>query len=265
MTILDKIIANKRIEIAQHKSVVSFETLAKACEQSRSTYSFKQALISSETGIISEFKRKSPSKGFIKEGALVSEIVLGYAASGASAISVLTDSDFFGGTLDDLKTARTLLDSQGFKTPLLRKEFIVDEYQLLQAKLYGADVILLIASALTVSETKKLATFAQSLGLEVLLEIHNDDELMHINEFIDVVGVNNRNLSTFVTDIQTSFDLGAKIPTNYIKISESGISEPETVCELQRAGFQGFLMGENFMKQSDPALALAEFIARVKK
>ena len=264
MNILEKIIANKRIEIAAHKEVQSPAELAKLCETARTCYSFKQALTSSEVGIIAEFKRKSPSKGFIKEGAKIEDIVPGYAQNGAATISVLTDMDFFGGELKDLQEARRLADSLGLKTPLLRKDFIVDEYQIMQAKVMGADVILLIAAALSVFETKTLAKAAHALGLEVLLEIHNDAELGHINEFVDVVGVNNRNLSTFVTDIQTSFDLGEKIPHGIVKISESGISEPATVRELQSAGFEGFLMGENFMKQADPAQALADFIAQVK-
>jgi len=264
MNILERIIANKRQEIAGHKDMISMTQLSKACENSRKCYSFKHALTSSETGIIAEFKRKSPSKGFIKEGALVENIVPGYAANGAAAISVLTDTDFFGGELKDLCEARILLENKDLRTPLLRKDFIVDEYQLLQAKVNGADVVLLIAAALTVAETKQLAKQAHQLGLEVLLEIHEDSELGHINEFVDVVGINNRNLSTFVTDIQTSFDLGEKIPHGIVKISESGISEPATVRELQNAGFEGFLMGENFMKQPDPAHALLEFIAQVK-
>lgn len=264
MNILEKIIANKRIEIAAHKEIQSPAELAKLCETARTCYSFKIALIESPVGIIAEFKRKSPSKGFIKENAVVADIVPEYAENGAATISVLTDKDFFGGELKDLQEARALLDAKGLKTPLLRKDFIVDEYQIMQAKVMGADVILLIAAALSVAETKTLAKAAHDLGLEVLLEIHNDAELGHINEFVDVVGVNNRNLSTFVTDIQTSFDLSEKIPHNMVRISESGISEPASVRELQSAGFQGFLMGENFMKQADPAQALADFIAQVK-
>ncbi len=265
MTILDKIIANKRIEIAAQKEVVSPEELKEICLSARTCNSFKAALQASETGIIAEFKRKSPSKGFIKEGAAVKDIVPGYARSGAAAISVLTDGDFFGGSLDDLREARALLDAEGFTTPLLRKEFIVDEYQLYQAKAYGADLVLLIAAVLTPDETERLAQVAHSLGLEVLLEIHNEAELANICADVDVVGINNRNLATFVTDINTSVSLGEKIPHSFIRISESGISEPETVRALRAEGFRGFLMGENFMKQANPAEALQIFIAQVGK
>jgi len=265
MTILDKIIANKRIEIAAQKEVVSPDELKEICQTARVCHSFKAALLASETGIIAEFKRKSPSKGFIKEGAAVADIVPGYARSGAAAISVLTDSDFFGGSLDDLREARLLLDAEGFKTPLLRKEFIVDEYQLYQAKACGADFVLLIAAVLTPAETTRLAEVAHALGLEVLLEIHNEAELANISPVIDVVGINNRNLATFVTDINTSVSLGEKIPHSYIRISESGISEPETVRTLRAEGFLGFLMGENFMKQTNPAQALQEFVAAVRR
>jgi indole-3-glycerol phosphate synthase len=167
--------------------------------------------------------------------------------------------DFFGGTLADLEQASSLTG-----IPLLRKDFVIDEYQLYQAKLAGASAILLIASALTVSETEKLATKARELGLDVLLEIHNEQELNHISDKVDVIGVNNRNLRTFVTDIQISFDLADKIPDDFIKISESGISLPQTVMELRSAGYRGFLMGENFMKTDNPGKALAEFIKQLK-
>ena len=163
--------------------------------------------------------------------------------------------DFFGGELADLELAGSLT-----KTPLLRKDFVVDEYQLYQAKISGASAVLLIASALTIEETKQLAKKAKELNLDVLLEIHNEQELHHINDKVDVVGVNNRNLGTFVTDIQISFDLADKIPNDFIKISESGISEPQTVIDLQQAGYKGFLMGENFMKTSNPGKALEDSI-----
>ena len=253
--ILDTIIANKRKEVEQHKSLVSLDELAKKITDTQNSSSFKQSLVNSSTGIIAEFKRRSPSRGWIFENAKVEEIIPFYSEGGASAISVLTDFDFFGGTIDDLEKARSLT-----KTPLLRKDFMVDEYQIYQAKLSGANAILLIASALTVSETKLFAHKAKELGLDVLLEIHNEEELGHINDKVDVVGINNRNLGTFVTDVQISFELGDKIPNEFVKISESGISQPQTVKELQQAGFKGFLMGENFMKTNDPGKALADFI-----
>ncbi|MDR2955086.1 MAG: indole-3-glycerol phosphate synthase TrpC [Prevotella sp.] len=259
MNILDKIIANKRIEVAGQKSLVSFSQLEESITDTP-VNSFKKALINSKTGIIAEFKRRSPSRDWIFKDAKVEDVIPLYSQGGASAISVLTDMDFFGGDLDDLKNARSLTD-----TPLLRKDFVIDEYQLYQAKAAGASAILLIASALTIKETKQLATTAKQLGLDVLLEIHNEQELAHINDKVDVVGVNNRNLGTFVTDVQISFDLADRIPDEFVKISESGISQPQTVIDLQSVGYKGFLMGENFMKTSNPGKALEEFIGELMK
>lgn len=254
--ILDKIIANKRIEVEQQKEQYSIKDMMDFIVDSGiQPKSFKEALTNSKTGIIAEFKRRSPSRDWIFKDAKIEDVVPLYSQNGASAISVLTDMDFFGGSLDDLKNARSLTS-----TPLLRKEFIVDEFQVYQAAWYGASAILLIASALTVEETKSLAHKAKQLGLDVLLEIHNEQELNHINEYVDVVGVNNRNLGTFVTDIQVSFDLADKIPNEFVKISESGISQPQTVIDLQQVGYKGFLMGENFMKTSNPGKALEDFI-----
>ncbi len=253
--ILETIIATKREEMKAAKAILPYEEIlreAVACD--RPVRSFRRALEESPTGIIAEFKRKSPSKGFIKEGARVADIVSGYERSGAAAVSVLTDRDYFSGSLEDLREARDLVD-----LPLLRKDFIIDKYQVCEARLAGADVILLIAANLTPEETYELAEFARRLGLEVLLEIHNREEAIHINEFVDVVGVNNRNLTTFVTEVRTSFDLIDAIPGECVRISESGISDPDTVRQLRAAGFRGFLMGENFMKQPDPAAALKEF------
>lgn len=257
--ILEKIVANKRVEVEEQKRQVSIDTMMRIITDSvLLPKSFKESLANSDTGIIAEFKRKSPSKGFIFENARVEEVVPVYSESGASAISVLTDEKFFGGSFEDLKQARTLTE-----TPLLRKDFMIDEYQLYQAAMYGASAILLIASALTVSQTKELAKKSKGLGLDVLLEIHDEKELEHINEYVDVVGINNRNLGTFVTNVQVSFDLGEKIPSEFLKISESGISDPQMVKDLRQAGFSGFLMGENFMKTSNPGQALAEFIKQL--
>lgn len=255
--ILDKIIANKRIEVEKQKAEVSISQLEKSITDI-SVCSFKEALLNSQTGIIAEFKRRSPSRDWIFKDAKVEDVIPLYSQNGASAISVLTDMDFFGGNLTDLQKARELT-----QTPLLRKDFVVDEYQLYQAKVAEASAILLIASALTVEETKRLAAKAKELGLDVLLEIHNDNELGHINDKVDVVGVNNRNLGTFVTDIQISFDLADKIPNEFVKISESGISLPQTVKYLQTVGYKGFLMGENFMKTSNPGKALEKFIQQL--
>lgn len=255
--ILDKIIANKKIEVEKQKAEISISQLEKKITDT-SVYSFREALANSPTGIIAEFKRRSPSRDWIFKDAKVEDVIPLYSQNGASAISVLTDMDFFGGNLADLEKARELT-----RTSLLRKDFMVDEYQLYQAKAAQASAILLIASALTVEETKRLAVKAKELRLDVLLEIHNEQELGHINGNVDVVGVNNRNLGTFVTDIQISFDLVGKIPNEFIKISESGISQPQTVKDLQAVGYKGFLMGENFMKTSNPGKALEEFIKQL--
>lgn len=253
--ILDKIVANKRIEVEQQKKEVSIDQLIKQIGTANKQGLFKQSLINSSTGIIAEFKRRSPSKGWIFENAKVEEVIPLYSNGGASAISVLTDTDFFGGTFSDLTMASSLT-----KTPLLRKDFMVDEYQFYQAATMGASAVLLIASSLTIQETKQFAIKAKELGLDVLLEVHNEAELGHINEYVDVVGVNNRNLGTFVTDVQASFDLVDKIPNEFVKISESGISSPQTVLDLREVGYKGFLMGENFMKTDNPGEALANFI-----
>lgn len=253
--ILDKIIANKRVEVERQKTALPLVDLECLIPNVEGAKSFREALLYSSTGIIAEFKRRSPSRNWIFKDAKVEDVIPPYSQNGASAISLLTDMDFFGGNLADLELARSLTD-----TPLLRKDFMVDEYQLYQAKVAGASAILLIASALTVAETKQLASKAKELELDVLLEIHNEQELRHINDKVDVVGVNNRNLGTFVTDVQISFDLVEKIPNEFIKISESGISDSQTVIDLQAAGYQGFLMGENFMKTADPGKALDEFI-----
>lgn len=253
--ILNRIISNKRKEIENQKEETDINTLAKQISDTVPSHLFKDSLSNSSIGIISEFKRKSPSRGWIFEDAQIENIIPLYTENGASAISVLTDTEFFGGTFNDFAQARKLTN-----LPLLRKDFMIDEYQIYQAKAMQANVVLLIASALTIAETKEFARKAKKLGLEVLLEIHNEKELNHINEYIDVVGVNNRNLNTFVTDVQVSFDLCNKIPDEFVKISESGISHPQTVADLRNAGYKGFLMGENFMKTNDPGKALFDFI-----
>ena len=254
--ILDNIIQNKRLEIASAKAVKPFAALLEEARQAvRPVCSFRQALEHSATGIIAEFKRRSPSKGFIHEGADPEKVVPGYAAAGAAACSVLTDTAYFGGSADDLKKARKRVG-----LPLLRKDFTIDEYQIAQARIWGADAILLIAAVLTPAETEKLSLFAHSLGLEVLLEIHDACELNRLCPAVDVVGVNNRNLATFATDVRTSFELAGRIPAEYLRSSESGIGSPDTVLRLREAGFRGFLMGENFMKEPDPATALRNFI-----
>lgn len=255
MTILDQIIADKRKEVELRKALIPVEVLQTQSLFGRPTLSLKNALQTSLSGIIAEFKRKSPSKGWIHEDAVAAEIAKGYADAGASGISVLTDTNYFGGTSHDLIQVREQVN-----VPLLRKDFVIDDYQLYEAKAMGADVILLIAAALSPEQTLSLAQTARSLSLEVLLEIHHADELLHINEYVDMVGVNNRNLKTFEVDIQSSVDLVEAIPSSFVKVSESGLKSPETVKMLQQLGYQGFLMGENFMKEPQPALALHHFI-----
>jgi len=193
--------------------------------------------------------------GWIHEFADVVDITAGYSEAGASGISILTDLEYFGGTAIDLMAARKFI-----ACPVLRKDFVVDTYQLYEAKAMGADVILLIAAALTVDKTLELAQKAHELELEVLLEVHNKEEIAHANDYVDLIGVNNRNLKTFEQNVQTSFDLVDFIPDKFVKISESGISKVETVKDLRRAGYKGFLMGENFMKEENPAEALKEFL-----
>lgn len=259
--ILDKIVANKKIEVARQKTECGIGMLEKSCdtlEPGNRKGKFRTSLESSANGIIAEFKRRSPSRGWIFEDARIEGVIPLYTEAGASAISVLTDIDFFGGTLADLDYARKLTT-----IPLLRKDFVVDEYQLYQAALYGASAVLLIASVLTIGDVKRFARKAHELGLDVLLEIHNERELDYINDDVDVVGVNNRNLATFKTDVRTSFDLVEKIPDQFLKISESGISQVQTVIELRRAGFKGFLMGEIFMKTDNPGKALDKFIKQL--
>lgn len=259
VSILDKIIESKKIEVASRKLSTPVSVLGKAPAFSRKCLSMKQSLLNSESGIISEFKRKSPSLGWIHEDADVVDVTVGYSAAGASGISILTDLEYFGGTPMDLMAARKFISC-----PVLRKDFVIDEYQLYEAKAMGADVVLLIAAALTVEQTLELARKAHELGLEVLLEVHNAEEIAYANDFVDMLGVNNRNLKTFEQSIQTSFNLAALIPDQFVKVSESGISKTETVNELRKVGYKGFLMGENFMKEENPAEALVKFIENLK-
>jgi indole-3-glycerol phosphate synthase len=259
MNILEKIIAHKKIEVAERKKSISINDLENQILFSRKTLSLKSFLLDgSKTGIIAEFKRKSPSKGIINADASVAEITNAYAINGASGLSVLTDENFFGGSSDDLIAARAN------EIPILRKDFIIDEYQITEAKAIGADVILLIAANLTVVESSRLAAFAKHLKLEVLLEIHNEEELEHICDDVDIVGVNNRDLKTFTVDINRSIELSKKIPADKIKISESGINNIDTILHLKTHGFKGFLIGENFMKEKNPAVAFASFVNKLK-
>lgn len=262
MTILDKIIARKRIEVAEAKEQASLSELEGYPLFNRTCYSLKDSILHPQrTGIIAEFKRASPSKGLINGTSGVADVVRGYQDAGASAVSVLTDSDFFQGSLADIRAAREVLT-----IPLLRKEFIVDKYQIAEAKAYGADIILLIAACLNSKEIETLADYAKSLGLNVLLEVHNQEELQRsLFDSIDAIGVNNRNLKDFVVDLNHSYDLVDKIPDRFIKVSESGISDPNTINTLRKTGFQGFLIGENFMKTEDPSKAIKDFVKEMKR
>ena len=259
MNILDKIIEHKKMEVYERKKKQSISVLEKSGLSFRQTFSLKEFILDgSKTGIIAEFKRKSPSKGIINEKANVGEVTTAYAKHGASGISVLTDEQFFGGSENDFETARYN------NVPLLRKDFIIDEYQVAESRFMGADVILLIAACLSPGEVKRLAAFAKSLGMEVLLEIHDESELEHICDDTEMVGVNNRNLKTFEVDIEQSLRMAEKISSNKIKVAESGIKSVENLLLFKENGFKGFLIGENFMKAPDPTIAFATFVKQLK-
>jgi indole-3-glycerol phosphate synthase len=259
--ILEKIVAQKRIEIEQRKGENPLHILTTRPAFKESPNSLVRALTrETSSGIISEFKRKSPSLGWISQYADAETVTRGYVSAGAAGISCLTDFPFFGGTVDDFRRVRRA----NYNTPILRKDFIVDEYQLFEAKAWGADVILLIAECLTKQQVAHLANIAHDLGLEVLLEMHSESELEKINDHINMVGINNRDLKTFRVSIQTSIDLAPKIPNQFVKIAESGISQPQTLPQLRAVGYKGFLIGEAFMKTADPAQSLQQFIADSK-
>jgi len=260
--ILQEIVAFKRIEVEQQKQVVAPRDLYAKVERLMAdginARSMSRSLAGSPYGIIAEFKRKSPSKGWIHQDAQPMDVVPKYAAGGASALSILTDNKYFGGTLDFIPQVRASVD-----IPILRKEFIIDEYQLFEARNAGADAVLLIAADLSKDECRTLTRTAHDLKLEVLLEMHSEEELEYLECEPDMAGINNRNLGTFHTDVANSFRLAEKMDTDAVKVSESGISNPETVHQLREAGFRGFLMGECFMKEQDPGLALKQFIEAI--
>lgn len=258
MNILDTIVAAKRKEVEQRKRDFPIGKVMKRPGFTHEVYPFVGFLRDpNRNSIIGEFKRKSPSKGWINEKADVGAVTRGYTSYGASALSVLTDESFFGGHLDDINVARMC------QIPILRKDFIVDEYQVLETKATGADVMLLIAACLSKEEVKDLAHTAKNLGLNVLLELHSEEELEMINDDIDVVGINNRNLKTFEVDIEHSIRMAHQIP-EICKISESGINKTETIHFLKEEGFEGFLMGERFMKEPKPWIAFARFVKELK-
>lgn len=257
MNILDTIIAHKHKEVAERKQLYPVALLEKNIYFSSTPVSMKKYVLRADkTGIIAEFKRKSPSKGIINAHAGVERTSIGYMQAGASALSVLTDKEFFGGNNEDLIVARKF----NF-CPIIRKDFTVDEYQVIEAKAIGADAILLIAAVLTPAQSKSLAALAHSFGMEVLLEVHNEEELLaNLEVGADLIGVNNRNLKTFEVSIEVSKRLAPMIPNEVVKVSESGISDVDTILELQEHGFRGFLMGENFMKHSRPEEAAMVFM-----
>ncbi len=259
MTILDQIVADKYKEVALNKGAVTINQLEQSVLFNRYSNSMAEALKQSDSGIIAEHKRRSPSKGIIHADLLVNEIAKGYEDAGVSGMSVLTDQKYFGGTIDDLIMARSSCN-----LPLLRKEFVIDEYQILEAKANGADVILLIAAILNIKEIKQFSELAKQLYLDVLLEVHNEEELnKSIMPSIDMIGVNNRNLKTFEVHIETSEKLSSFIPNDFVKVSESGISSPDTIKALKMYGFEGFLIGENFMKTDNPGKSAEEFIKQI--
>ena len=259
MNILDKIVADKYKEVALKKQVVPSSQLEQSALFKREGNSLANALKNSNSGIIAEHKRRSPSKDTINQKTNVGQVAMGYKKAGVCGISVLTDIKYFGGSLEDLLLARAAVD-----TPLLRKEFIIDEYQIIEAKAHGADTILLISAILSKNEIKSLSELAKSIGLDVLLEVHNEKELhKSLLPSIDMLGVNNRDLKSFKVNLDTSKKLAALIPNDFVKVSESGISSVDAIKELKTYGYQGFLIGENFMKTNNPSKNALEFIQKI--
>jgi len=260
-TILDTIVKAKRKEIEKFKPLSSIDRFEKEgfFWQVRNRSLVQTLLLPGTTGIIAEFKRRSPSKGWFKTKELEVEPVVTAYNKSAAGISVLTEGEFFGGDMDDLIQTKVVTD-----IPVLRKDFIIDKWQIAEAKAFGADVILLIAACLSPAEVKELAAYTKSIGLESILEVHNEEELNHICDEVDMVGVNNRNLKTFDVDINTSLQLIDKVPAGKPAIAESGISSVESIVTLRQAGYKGFLIGENFMKEEHPGKAFEEFVNNLK-
>jgi len=259
MTILEKIIETKKNELEIVKKTIPIEELKKLPNFERKSISLVDRLKNSSHGIIAEHKRKSPSKSIINDSISINEIITGYNNVNVCGISVLTDKDYFGGSLNDLRNARKLTN-----IPILRKEFIIDEYQIIEAKANGADVILLIAACLEKDQIKSFSSLAKEIGLEVLIEIHDENELKKcLTNTIDIIGVNNRNLKTFEVDINTSIKLSNMIPKKFTKISESGISNYNEIIKLRKYGFKGFLIGELFMKNNNPGKEVLNLIQNI--
>ncbi len=261
MNILDKIVAQKKIEVAQQQEYTSIEKL-KTFDCFNKEVPLLKAYLQDEkhNGIISEYKRQSPSKGIINSTSTIEDVIPLYEKAGVSGISVLTDLEFFGGNKSDLVTARSVST-----IPILRKDFMISAYQVYEAKAIGASAILLIAAILTHDEAFELSKLAKDLGLDILMEVHNKEELDIVNSLVDVVGVNNRNLKTFEVSLQQSIDLAAAMPTDVVKISESGIYTVEDILLLRQHGFQGFLIGENFMCTNNPGQACIDFSEAIKQ
>lgn len=259
--ILEEIVAYKKNEVEQFKKELHQIYLEGRVEILKNALipSMKNALMKSDTGIIAEFKRKSPSKGWINEAATADKVPISYQENGAATISILTDSHFFGGSNVYVRTAI----ASKVRIPVLYKNFIIDEYQIYQAKVCGASAILLIAACLTKEQCRQLIAKAHELELEVLLEMHNEEETEYAELEPDMYGINNRNLGTFETDVNNSFQLIERLPAEGVKVSESGISDPDTIRQLRACGYKGFLIGETFMKEADPGLALKNFIAQI--
>ena len=256
---LERIIADKQREVAYKKELIPQLQLEQSVLFERKINSLAEAIKSNASGVIAEHKRRSPSKEVINQSLNCFEVVQAYEKAGVAAISVLTDGKYFGGSLDDLLVARA-----NTTLPILRKDFVIDTYQITEAKAYGADAVLLIAAVLTPEQVKNFAVYAHSIGLETLLEVHNAEEVAsHLISEVTIVGVNNRNLKTFEVSTDVSKELSMKIPSQYVKVSESGISDPKVVKELKGYGYQGFLIGENFMKSDDILTATTEFVTAI--
>lgn len=258
MNILDRIIATKRVEVEQRKQEKPWQLMEDSPLFMRPRLSLRQSILDPlKTGIIAEFKRKSPSKGIINDKADVRAVTGTYTDAGASGLSVLTDTEYFGGSAADLQVARE------YDIPILRKDFIVDEYQVIEARAMGADVILLIAACLSAEEVRRLSALARDLQLEVLLELHDESELDHMNAYTELVGINNRNLKTFEVDIQKSISMAERLGRTAVKIAESGINSPSDLLNFRSHGFEGFLIGERFMREADPGLAFRSFVQQI--
>lgn len=259
MNILEKIVADKKKEVELKKAVIPVRQLEASSLFQREPLSLAYKLRHSKTGIIAEHKRRSPSKSVINQNCNVQDVARGYMLAGACGMSVLTDGKYFGGSLEDLLLARAEVEF-----PILRKEFIIDEYQIIESRSHGADTILLIAAILTREEIKTLSELAKSLQLDVLLEVHNEEELVKsLMPSLDMLGVNNRNLKTFEVNLETSAELAEKIPDEFVKVSESGISSVTAINELREIGYRGFLIGENFMKTANPGESADQFIKQI--